>query len=66
MRMTVLLTMLCAAALAGCAKNEPAEAPKTIRIATFNASLNRAAEGGLIESLSTPDDPQAKAVAEII
>ena len=37
-----------------------------IRIATFNCSLNRPAEGGLIRSLSTPDDAQARAVAEII
>jgi hypothetical protein len=37
-----------------------------IRIATFNCSLNRPTEGGLIRSLSTPDDAQARAVAEII
>ena len=36
------------------------------RIATFNASLNRTAEGELVANLSTPDDPQAAAVAEII
>jgi hypothetical protein len=36
------------------------------RFATFNASLNRAAEGELVADLSTPDDPQAQAVAEII
>ncbi len=36
------------------------------RVATFNASLNRAATGGLVTSLSTPDDPQAANVAEII
>ena len=35
-------------------------------VATFNASLNRAAEGELVADLSTPDDPQAAAVAEII
>src|SRR5688500_1275004 len=33
-----------------------------LRIATFNASLNRAAEGELVTNLSTPDDPQAAAV----
>jgi endonuclease/exonuclease/phosphatase family metal-dependent hydrolase len=43
-----------------------APAGEGIRIATFNASLNRAAEGELVENLSTPDDPQAAAVAEII
>jgi hypothetical protein len=38
----------------------------TIRFAQFNASLNRNTEGQLIEDLSTPDNPQAKTVAEII
>ncbi|MBE9137838.1 alkaline phosphatase D family protein [Nodosilinea sp. LEGE 07088] len=37
-----------------------------IRFATFNASLNRATEGGLITDLSTPDSAQAQAIAEII
>lgn len=37
-----------------------------IRFASFNTSLNRNAEGVLIENLSTPDNAQAKAVAEII
>lgn len=37
-----------------------------IRFATFNASLNRTAEGGLIKDLSTPDNIQARNVAEII
>jgi hypothetical protein len=36
------------------------------RFATFNASLNRAAEGELVADLSTPDDPQAQAVAEVV
>jgi Endonuclease/Exonuclease/phosphatase family len=36
------------------------------RFATFNASLNRAAEGELVADLSAPDDPQAQAVAEVI
>lgn len=38
----------------------------SIRVATFNASLNRATEGQLISDLSTPDNAQARAVAEII
>jgi len=38
----------------------------TIRFSQFNASLNRSAEGELVTDLSTPDNPQAKAVAEII
>ena len=41
-------------------------AKATVRFATFNASLNRSAEGELVEDLSTPGDPQAQAVAEII
>jgi hypothetical protein len=36
------------------------------RIATFNCSLNRPTLGGLRASLATPDDAQARAVAEII
>jgi 3-phytase/alkaline phosphatase D len=38
----------------------------TIRVATFNASLNRGSEGQLITDLSTPNNNQAKTVAEII
>ncbi|MFN6469700.1 MAG: phytase [Nostoc sp. SerVER01] len=38
----------------------------TIRFSQFNASLNRNAEGLLVTDLSTPDNAQAKAVAEII
>ncbi len=41
-------------------------APASIRVATFNASLNRRAAGDLARSLETPDDPQARNVAEII
>jgi hypothetical protein len=37
-----------------------------VRFATFNASLNRATEGELVADLSTPDDEQAQAVAEIV
>ncbi|MBW3606466.1 MAG: endonuclease/exonuclease/phosphatase family protein [Actinobacteria bacterium] len=37
-----------------------------LRVATFNASLNRGAEGELRADLSTPDDPQAQRIAEII
>ncbi|GAA1146585.1 endonuclease/exonuclease/phosphatase family protein [Ornithinicoccus hortensis] len=37
-----------------------------VRFATFNASLNRAEEGQLLADLSTPDNAQARAVAEII
>ncbi len=39
---------------------------QNIRFATFNASLNRDSAGKLITDLSTPDNSQAQAVAEII
>ncbi|MEA5620938.1 5'/3'-nucleotidase SurE [Cronbergia sp. UHCC 0137] len=38
----------------------------TVRFSQFNASLNRNTEGQLVTDLSTPDNTQAKAVAEII
>lgn len=37
-----------------------------MRFATFNASLNRAVEGGLLADLETGQDPQIRAVAEVI
>lgn len=37
-----------------------------VRFATFNASLNRGAEGELLADLSTPDNEQAQVIAEII
>jgi len=37
-----------------------------VRFATFNASLNRFNAGDLVTDLSTPNNAQAKAVAEII
>jgi hypothetical protein len=40
--------------------------PTTLRVATFNASLNRDTPGQLLKDLSTPNDPQIKAVAEVI
>jgi hypothetical protein len=48
------------------AKPDRQHAKQTVRFETFNASLNRLAEGELVEDLSSPDDPQAAAVAEII
>lgn len=39
---------------------------RSVRFATFNVSLNRASSGALIRDLSTPDDKQARAVAEIL
>jgi len=40
--------------------------PEPVRFATFNASLNRFGEGDLVLDLSTPDNAQAKVIAEII
>jgi Endonuclease/Exonuclease/phosphatase family len=37
-----------------------------VRFATFNASLNRSFEGQLVTDLSTPDNAQAKTIAEIV
>ncbi|MGD7788925.1 endonuclease/exonuclease/phosphatase family protein [Propionibacteriaceae bacterium Y1700] len=58
---------LCAVALTAtfAPMADAAERPQT-RFATFNASLNRASEGQLATDLSTPDNPQAKVIAEII
>jgi 3-phytase len=39
---------------------------RTVRFATFNASLNRANPGQLIDDLSTPANTQARNVAEVI
>ncbi|MQA63831.1 MAG: endonuclease/exonuclease/phosphatase family protein [Actinophytocola sp.] len=39
---------------------------ETVRFATFNASLNRNAEGQLVADLSTPDNAQAQQVAEVL
>ena len=52
--------------LSGLAAPAQAAAPGDVRFATFNASLNRATAGELIMDLSTPNDPQAANVAEII
>ncbi|WP_423779747.1 endonuclease/exonuclease/phosphatase family protein [Cellulosimicrobium cellulans] len=38
----------------------------TLRVATYNASLNRAAAGELEADLSTPDDRQAATIAEVL
>ena len=65
--LVALLALAAAVLSAGCAEAEPGPAqPEQIRVATFNASLNRAAEGELVADLSTPDDPQARKVAEVV
>jgi hypothetical protein len=64
---TLNLLILQGAALAAAGNAAPpADHGGSARFATFNASLNRAAEGELVADLSAPDDPQAQAVAEVI
>ncbi len=55
-----VLTALAAAALPGAAQ------AATLTFSSFNASLNRGAEGQLVSDLSTPNNVQAKTIAEII
>lgn len=58
--------MIMTAALAAGLLPAPASAVAQARFATFNASLNRAGAGQLLRDLSTPNDPQARKVAEVI
>jgi Endonuclease/Exonuclease/phosphatase family len=62
---TVSLLALDGAALAGQGASGD-DRGRRVRFATFNASLNRAAEGQLIADLSTPDNQQAQNAAETI
>ncbi len=39
---------------------------QSVRFATYNASLNRSAAGDLVRDLSTPANPQARAIAEVM
>jgi endonuclease/exonuclease/phosphatase family metal-dependent hydrolase len=62
MRRAVMTILLAAAGVLPAAAAPHA----TVRIATFNSSLNRAAPGELLRDLSRPDNAQARAVAEIV
>jgi hypothetical protein len=65
----VRIRVLIACALLGVVVAQPAEAtvgPAQVRFSTFNASLNRSAAGQLVSDLSTPDNAQARKVAEVI
>jgi hypothetical protein len=62
----VLLPVLAVAAGVLTAPTAQANGADSVRFATFNASLNRGAAGRLVADLSTPDDPQAREVAEVI
>jgi hypothetical protein len=48
------------------ARPDATEEPDGVRFATFNASLNRNASGALVADLATPDNQQARNVAETI
>ena len=58
----LLMALIVPTALA----EDPKGAPTPVRLATFNASLNRFNAGDLISDLSTPGNVQAATVAEII
>ncbi len=71
MKIRQLVAATAIAALGGTLLAAPAEASSgwfgtKVRFATFNASLNRAAAGQLVADLSTPDNAQAKKVAEVV
>ncbi|PSK91845.1 endonuclease/exonuclease/phosphatase family protein [Murinocardiopsis flavida] len=64
-----LSLLLGAAPAAGADPHRPAPADRgdsDIRFATFNASLNRPAEGDLVDDLSGKGDEQARGVAEVV
>jgi Endonuclease/Exonuclease/phosphatase family len=66
-RLTIALAATALAATAVSAvPTASAVPPDSVRFATFNASLNRNFEGQLVADLSTPDNAQARTVAEII
>jgi hypothetical protein len=64
-RLLIALVMMAGAGTAGAL---PADAggQEPLRVATYNASLNRAAAGQLVADLSTGSNAQARAVAEVI
>ncbi|WP_418190807.1 endonuclease/exonuclease/phosphatase family protein [Amycolatopsis albispora] len=63
-----MTSVLAATALvaAGAPATADSTAAKSVRFATFNASLNRAQAGQLVADLSTPDNAQAREAAEVI
>ncbi len=66
-QMLIALVALVAISLAGAPHASADDGKKRrVRFATFNASLNRDAEGRLVADLSRPGNDQADAVAEII
>lgn len=53
-------------AVALAAAGVPAAAQETLRVASYNAALNRDAAGGLIADLQGGENAQARAIAEIV
>lgn len=75
MRITTVLTALMVALALACPPGTragtpsampPPVAPGTLRVATYNASLNRREAGALARALSTPDDVQARTIAAVL
>jgi hypothetical protein len=62
----LLLPVVALAAGVLAAPSAQATSVDSVRFATFNASLNRGAAGQLVAELSTPDNAQAREVAEVI
>ena len=63
----IAAALLTAVMVLAIAPASPAAAdPTDLTIATFNASLNRSEAGQLVDDLSTPDNEQARNVAETI
>ncbi|MFI7063895.1 endonuclease/exonuclease/phosphatase family protein [Kribbella sp. NPDC050124] len=65
-RLLVALGVLLGAGTAGVVPADAGGGHESVRFATYNASLNRAAAGQLVADLSTGTNAQAKAVAEVI
>ena len=61
----VMLAALAVPAVAGGMRHGDKDG-RSVRVATFNASLNRGAEGQLRADLSTPNNAQARQIAQII
>ena len=66
MSLTILLLSLLISPMATSAAPSNQNELLTVRFSTFNASLNRNFAGQLVSDLSTPNNVQAKTVAEII
>jgi 3-phytase len=57
----ILASAICLVVVIGCTRK-----PVTVRFATYNASLNREKAGQLVADLRTPNNQQARNVAEVI